>query len=87
MQNIHFSDSVVDTYGNIISTSEVILQRRASYDGTNKALIVDQTAQQNPAYASEQIVTTTFSLAHECQTCHLLFCAACTDRSLAALEQ
>jgi hypothetical protein len=86
MKDIRYSDRVVDTYGNIIATSEFDFQRRASHVGTDNALVADQTAQQNPAYASG-VNTTTSSLAHECQSCHLIFCASCKERSSAALEQ
>jgi hypothetical protein len=95
MEDVQYSsDRVVDTYGNIISTSEVELRRRASADSFLAELVSPREATDGinwtdfkvPSIFSSITTTAKFSLAHECVNCGLLVCASCRDASLAAAD-
>jgi hypothetical protein len=96
MEDVQHTDCVVHTYGNIIATTQVERQRRASEDGFLGSLLsprelTDEAIHHGSAstfavsyvFASK---TTKFSLAHECESCRLLVCASCKDSILAAQE-
>jgi hypothetical protein len=83
MEDVRYaSDRIVDTYGNIIATTEIVLRRRASevsFDGSESfrdTFRAPSTMFSNP--------TTKFSLAHQCRDCALIVCASCKDNILTA---
>ncbi|KAF1842893.1 uncharacterized protein K460DRAFT_340447 [Cucurbitaria berberidis CBS 394.84] len=84
MEDVQFTDRVVDTYGNIIATTDLEAPRRASLD-TSKPL-GRQAITSNALSNVFSSTTTKFSLAHECSDCGLLVCESCKDATLAALE-
>ncbi|KAH6876159.1 hypothetical protein BKA58DRAFT_136801 [Alternaria rosae] len=94
MEDIHYSSNrVVDTYGNIIATSEIELRRRAS-DASFVTNVVPPQADLKAQVifrASSAVFSTAttakFSLAHECIHCALLVCASCRDGIFAAEER
>ncbi|KAI4665376.1 uncharacterized protein J4E78_002836 [Alternaria triticimaculans] len=90
MEDIVYSDPdrVVDTYGNIIATSEIELRRRAS-DASFVTDVLPPRADrkaQATFNAPSNIFSMKFSLAHECVNCALLVCASCKEGILAAEE-
>ncbi|KAG9191303.1 hypothetical protein G6011_09391 [Alternaria panax] len=90
----YFEDRVVDTYGNIIATSEMEIRRRASEasfvddvvdlgrPGASAGQTIVNAFKISPAIFSDPAVE--FSLAHECRSCALLVCASCRDGILTA---
>ena len=95
MEDVQYTDRVVDTYGNIIATTQLDQQRRASLDTSlNFAVDSGQTLGKKPLDdyqftfnpLSDVFATTAtkFSLAHECLRCGLLVCQSCKDAAMAA---
>jgi hypothetical protein len=83
MEDVQYSsDRVVDTYGNIIATSEIGLQRRAS-----EAFHLEDPAAPDTFRTPSSVFsgpTTKFSFAYECRYCDLLVCTSCKDGLMAA---
>ena len=90
MEDIQYSsDRVEDTYGNIVSTTEIELRRRASEASfvTNVVPPRVKGKAQATFNAPSTIFSMKFSLAHECMDCALLVCASCRDGILAAQKR
>ncbi|KAF1938553.1 hypothetical protein EJ02DRAFT_410122 [Clathrospora elynae] len=87
MEDVQYKDCVVDTYGNIIATTEPNVQRRASEDDLLRTLVSPRESTGEAALGTPSHVFTTttcqFSFAHECDSCGLLVCASCKDITLA----
>ncbi|KAH7382329.1 hypothetical protein BKA66DRAFT_418270 [Pyrenochaeta sp. MPI-SDFR-AT-0127] len=93
MEDIQYSTRVVDTYGNIITTVETELPRRASLDNSQHSMVDngEPSGKQPldgfpftfnaPSVLGDAI--SKFSLAHECRDCGLLVCEPCRDVALA----
>ncbi|KAI4630206.1 hypothetical protein J4E80_001139 [Alternaria sp. BMP 0032] len=89
MEDVQYSSGrVVDTYGNIIATSEIELRRRASEAFFITDVVPPHVKGKAQATfnAPSTIFSMKFSLAHECVNCALLVCASCKDGILAAEE-
>lgn len=87
MEDVQFSDRIVDTHGNIITTSPARLERRASCNDSTDIPKTATCGQNN----SSSIFTTSpsaqkFNLAHECRYCNMLVCESCMDSATAAQE-
>ena len=94
MEDVQYTDRVVDTYGNIIATTELEAPRRASLDyPPNSVGPSGQASGKKPLdrfeftfNAPSDVLATKFSLAHECRYCRLLVCEPCKDATKAAQE-
>jgi hypothetical protein len=95
MEDVQYSsDSVVDTYGNIIATSEIELRRRVSDEAFPRDIVPPQEPTTgNVQYTSKETstifpttITTKFSLAHECVTCGMLVCTSCRNAIWATVD-
>lgn len=73
MEDIQHSDRVVDTYGNIITTTEPNRPRRASVQWQATACLSDVTPS---VFASGPAK---LNFAYECFSCGMLVCEACRD--------
>jgi hypothetical protein len=83
MEDVRYaSDRVVDTYGNVIATTEIVLRRRASEVSFDDSEAFRDTFKTPSTIFSDP--TTKFSLAHECRDCALIVCASCKDSILTA---
>ncbi|KAI8941210.1 hypothetical protein NX059_002448 [Plenodomus lindquistii] len=85
MEDVQYSDQVVDTYGTIISTTEQNTPRRSSLD--NPAAHGTPTSVNNRKSDVFATPPSTFSLAYECRRCALLVCQTCKSACLAAREK
>lgn len=87
MVDVHFNERIIDTYGDIITSTPSQLSRRASF-GENS---LDQEKFAVPFAFRKELGTfdttpLTFSLAHECTYCNIVVCEKCKDEALAAQE-
>jgi hypothetical protein len=89
MEDVQFTERVVDTYGNIITSNKLDVARRASIDFAPVKQISKTTRPASASASASEIFTTTppdFSFAYECHSCKLLVCAPCRDAAFAAQE-
>jgi hypothetical protein len=92
MEDVQFSERIVDTYGNVITTTPVELKRRASFDNTTSfpvstpAPSLKTIKSQTPVPSIFHPSPPPFSLAHECRYCNILVCASCRDSALELQE-
>ncbi|CAO2653119.1 Nn.00g025300.m01.CDS01 [Neocucurbitaria sp. VM-36] len=99
MEDVQYTDRVVDTYGNVIATTELHDQRRASLDsspqnfvvpsgqGSNKKPLDDYKFTFRPLSDVFATTATKFSLAHECHRCGLLVCQPCKDAAMGSTPE
>lgn len=89
MDDVQFTEQVVDTYGNIITTSPIHRARRASLGEPSDAVF--QCGEQAPTLSKISSVftttPTTFSFAHECINCHFVVCEKCKTDAVAIQEE
>ncbi|KAF2824994.1 hypothetical protein CC86DRAFT_371462 [Ophiobolus disseminans] len=87
MEDVQFSERIVDTYGNVITTTPVQLVRRASFDTPSNLPHLQPTPSQSRNFPSILDSTSPpFNLAHECQYCSILVCVKCRDDAIAVRE-
>jgi thiol:disulfide interchange protein len=98
MEDVQYTHRVVDTYGNIIATTEVetpqraflddtLLQSKHAYRGEDQDTIKDAVLSFSTRSDVFQDANSKFSFAHECQYCELLVCTACKDRTIAIQQE
>ncbi|KAF1832222.1 hypothetical protein BDW02DRAFT_590613 [Decorospora gaudefroyi] len=94
MEDVRYSasDRVVDTYGNVIETTEVGLRRRASDGEIMRNSIenglgdeVTTTSRTSSSNVFPSATPAKFSFAYEC-SCGLLLCASCKDDVMAVQD-
>lgn len=84
MEDVQYTNQVVDTYGNIIATTEVDPPRRASFDNDMETHThsVEIPSKKTASLSVFDATPATFSFAYECWSCSLLVCNACKDEIL-----
>jgi hypothetical protein len=96
MEDVQFGSRVVDTYGNVITTTQMLYQpqRRASLDMSQNDTTASREASSHQTSGSTKPNSTifstpsaSFSLAHECRHCQIVVCDTCKAASDAAQEE
>ncbi|KAI2482021.1 hypothetical protein Ptr902_06402 [Pyrenophora tritici-repentis] len=84
MEDVRYSDRVVETYANTIVTTEMKRHRQAFTDNS----VASKKPASSEKHSSAVFITPTpkFSLAYDCIFCRLLVCATCKDEIIAAQE-
>ncbi|KAF2030596.1 hypothetical protein EK21DRAFT_65123 [Setomelanomma holmii] len=88
MDDVQFTERIVDTYGNIITTSPApaTQTRRASLSNSNdKTSKAAKTHSTTSNFFSGHIPP--FSLAHECYRCQIVVCETCKTKEITAQEK
>ncbi|KAF2125752.1 hypothetical protein P153DRAFT_299210 [Dothidotthia symphoricarpi CBS 119687] len=79
MQDIQYTNRILDTYGNIITTSSTEAPRRTSLDDPHPLVQAEKKTPGDFAFSSSTSSSAApqFSLAHECKRCRTLVCETC----------
>lgn len=87
MEDVQFSERIIDTYGTIITTTPAQPRRRASLDSAETLL---QCSKRGIEFSKPPSVLDhtplPFSLAHECEYCYAIVCEKCKNDEIAAQE-
>ena len=85
MEDIPYAERIVDTYGNVITTTVTGQSRRASLDlpFVNDGESSGKRPLDGFAFTFNTLPAPKLSLAHECRHCSLLVCDACKNAALA----
>lgn len=86
MEDVRYSERIVDTYGNVIATTPLELKRRASFGTAPQEASKPVPSSFDKAASIFATSPPSIAFAHECSYCSILVCESCMKCAIAVQE-